>query len=74
MLLPSLGWGRGSRGSSWCREMPGSPDSIMHQVLCMWCPVKALIPQGDRLAMNRVMEQLVNEIYWMCPWPGWVST
>lgn len=31
----------------------------------MWCPVSALIPQGDRSVMNWVIDQLVNEIYWI---------
>lgn len=52
-------------GSAQCREMPGSLDPITLQVLCMWCPVSALIPQGDRSVMNWVIDQLVNEIYWI---------
>lgn len=51
--------------SAQCREMPGSLDPITHQVLCMWHPVNALIPQGDRSVMNWVIDQLVNEIYWI---------
>lgn len=56
--------GRGSRRLR-CNEMPGSPNSITCQVLCMWCPTNALIPQGDRPVMNQAIDQLVNEIYEM---------
>ena len=56
--------GRGSRQLQ-CNEMPGSPNSITCQVLCMWCPTNASIPQGDRPVMNRAIDQLVNEIYEM---------
>lgn len=31
----------------------------------MWRPPDALIPQGDRSVMNRVIDQLINEIYWI---------
>lgn len=31
----------------------------------MWRPPDALIPQGDRSVMNWVIDQLVNEIYWI---------
>lgn len=62
---PRLGVGvaMAPEGSAQCSEMPGNLDSITHQVLCVWRPVNALIPQGDRSVMNRVIDQLVNEIY-----------
>lgn len=36
----------------------------------MWRRPDALIPQGDRSVMNWVIDQLVNEIYWIFQAPG----
>lgn len=64
-LLPQAGGAERLRAGELHAGRCQSPDSIMHQVLCMGHARMASIPQGDRSAANRVIDRLVNEIYWI---------
>lgn len=54
-------------------EMPGRPNSITHQVLCIGHARNASIPWGDRSAVNQITTRLQVKYTGLCRQPGWVS-